>query len=103
MAPDLKESEVSRKKAALQETKSAFLKRKRNAEENHLSKRVLFPSLIGKVRRQRLRPWLINQINSGEIPGLIWIDKENMIFKIPWKHFGRPGVDMYLDALLFRR
>jgi len=58
---------------------------------------------IGKVRRQRLRPWLINQINSGEIPGLVWIDKENMIFKIPWKHFGRPGVDMYLDALLFRR
>jgi len=56
-----------------------------------------------KVRRQRLRPWLIAQINSGEIPGLVWLDKENMIFKIPWKHFGRPGVDMYLDALLFRR
>lgn len=55
-----------------------------------------------KVRRQRLRPWLINQINSGEIPGLVWLDKENMVFKIPWKHFGRPGVDMYMDALLFR-
>lgn len=56
-----------------------------------------------RVRRQRLRPWLIAQINSGEIPGLVWLDKENMIFKIPWKHFGRPGVDTYLDALLFRR
>lgn len=56
-----------------------------------------------KMRRQRLRPWLIAQINSGEIPGLVWLDKENMIFKIPWKHFGRPGVDTYLDALLFRR
>lgn len=52
--------------------------------------------------RQRLHPWLIDQINSGEIPGLEWINKEKMIFRIPWKHFGRPGVDEYNDAMLFR-
>ena len=52
--------------------------------------------------RQRLRPWLIDQINSGKTPGLEWIDPEKMIFKIPWKHFGRPGVDEYNDAMLFR-
>ena len=52
--------------------------------------------------RQRLRPWLIDQINSCEIEGLVWVDKEQLSFKIPWKHFGRPGIDEYKDALLFR-
>lgn len=53
--------------------------------------------------RQRLRPWLIDQINSGDIPGLEWLDKDDLSFKIPWKHFGRPGINEYEDALLFRR
>lgn len=52
--------------------------------------------------RQRLRPWLIDQINASEIEGLEWVDKEALSFKIPWKHFGRPGIDEYKDALLFR-
>jgi len=52
--------------------------------------------------RQRLRPWLMDQINEGKTPGLEWTDKANLIFKIPWKHFGRPGVDEYKDAMLFR-
>lgn len=52
--------------------------------------------------RQRLRPWLTDQINEGKTPGLEWVDKNQMIFKIPWKHFGRPGVDEYNDAMLFR-
>ena len=52
--------------------------------------------------RQRLRPWLTDQINEGKTPGLEWVDKVQMIFKIPWKHFGRPGVDEYNDAMLFR-
>ena len=38
--------------------------------------------------RQRMRPWLENRINSGEIPGLEWIDKTQLIFKVPWKHVG---------------
>ena len=38
--------------------------------------------------RQRMRPWLENRINSGEIAGLAWIDKTQLIFKVPWKHVG---------------
>ncbi|KAJ8303588.1 hypothetical protein KUTeg_019984 [Tegillarca granosa] len=39
--------------------------------------------------RQRLRPWLEAKINSGQIQGLKWIDKEQHIFKVPWKHGGK--------------
>ena len=51
--------------------------------------------------RQRLRPWLSDQIDSGNYPSLEWLDKEKMIFKIPWKHFGKPGVNDD-DAKIFR-
>ena len=39
--------------------------------------------------RQRLRPWLIAQINSGQIQGLCWLNEEHTKFKIPWKHAGK--------------
>ena len=53
--------------------------------------------------RQRLRPWLIEQINKGDIEGLVWLDQDNLTFKVPWKHFGRPGFNEREDAELFRR
>ena len=56
----------------------------------------------GHTNRQRLRPWLIDQINSGSYPGLRWIDQEQMIFQISWKHFGKPGVNEERDAKIFR-
>lgn len=39
--------------------------------------------------RQRLRPWIIYQLDNNTIPGLQWIDKQAMKFKIPWKHGGK--------------
>ncbi|XP_047140407.1 interferon regulatory factor 5 isoform X1 [Hydra vulgaris] len=53
-------------------------------------------------KKQKLKPWLLDQINSGKYPGLDWIDKSNQIFKIPWKHFGRPGEYDSNYAMLFR-
>ncbi|XP_051487104.1 interferon regulatory factor 1 isoform X2 [Apus apus] len=54
------------------------------------------------VSRMRMRPWLEMQINSNQIPGLIWINKDKMIFQIPWKHAAKHGWDMEKDACLFR-
>lgn len=43
---------------------------------------------VSKTKR-RLRPWLKTLIDSEEIPGLCWLDKEHAKFKIPWKHGGK--------------
>ena len=48
----------------------------------HASRRVSRTKL-------RLRPWLQALIDSQEIPGLRWLDKEHAKFKIPWKHGGK--------------
>uniref|UniRef100_A0A8D0L7F8 Interferon regulatory factor n=1 Tax=Sphenodon punctatus TaxID=8508 RepID=A0A8D0L7F8_SPHPU len=52
--------------------------------------------------RMRMRPWLELQINSKQIPGLLWIDKDEGIFQIPWKHAAKHGWDINKDACLFR-
>lgn len=39
--------------------------------------------------RQRMRPWLESKVESGQIPGLAWIDREKKIFRVPWKHGGK--------------
>ncbi|XP_038628585.1 interferon regulatory factor 1 [Tachyglossus aculeatus] len=52
--------------------------------------------------RMRMRPWLELQINSNQIPGLVWLNKEEMTFQIPWKHAAKHGWDINKDACLFR-
>lgn len=39
--------------------------------------------------RQRMRPWLESKVESGQIPGLAWIDRDRKIFRVPWKHGGK--------------
>ncbi|XP_036430768.1 interferon regulatory factor 2a isoform X6 [Colossoma macropomum] len=53
------------------------------------------------VDRQRMRPWLEEQINSAKIQGLQWVNKEEKIFQIPWMHAARHGWDLDKDAPLF--
>ncbi|XP_067850373.1 interferon regulatory factor 7 isoform X2 [Heptranchias perlo] len=48
---------------------------------------------MGKQRmnnqKPQLRPWLIEQINSGRYHGLCWLDQDRTTFRIPWKHASR--------------
>ncbi|XP_060782574.1 interferon regulatory factor 2a isoform X2 [Neoarius graeffei] len=53
------------------------------------------------IDRQRMRPWLEEQINSGKIQGLIWVNKEEKVFQIPWIHAARHGWELAKDAPLF--
>uniref|UniRef100_A0A3P8QJ94 IRF tryptophan pentad repeat domain-containing protein n=1 Tax=Astatotilapia calliptera TaxID=8154 RepID=A0A3P8QJ94_ASTCA len=55
------------------------------------------------VERMRMRPWLQEQIESCQIPGLKWLNKEKRIFQIPWMHAARHGWDLEKDAPLFMR
>ncbi|XP_068181703.1 interferon regulatory factor 2 [Antennarius striatus] len=55
------------------------------------------------VERMRMRPWLEEQINSCQIPGLKWVNEEKRIFQIPWMHAARHGWDLEKDAPLFMR
>ncbi|XP_013856506.1 interferon regulatory factor 2 [Austrofundulus limnaeus] len=55
------------------------------------------------VERMRMRPWLEEQIDSCQIPGLKWVNKEKRIFQIPWMHAARHGWDLEKDAPLFMK
>ncbi|CAL8358458.1 unnamed protein product [Merluccius merluccius] len=55
------------------------------------------------VERMRMRPWLEEQINSCQIPGLKWVNKERKTFQIPWMHAARHGWDLQKDAPLFMK
>ena len=37
-------------------------------------------------KRLRFRDWLIQRLDTGEIRGVQWIDRERGLFKIPWMH-----------------
>ncbi|XP_029971132.1 interferon regulatory factor 4a [Salarias fasciatus] len=50
----------------------------------------------------KLRQWLIEQIDSGRYPGLVWENDEKTIFRIPWKHAGKQDYNREEDAALFK-
>ena len=54
-------------------------------------------------QRQRFTPWLEQQIESGDIDGLEWIDKEIGIFKVPWVRVDNPEFELETHAELFKR
>ncbi|TRY54100.1 hypothetical protein DNTS_031151 [Danionella cerebrum] len=55
------------------------------------------------VSRMRMRPWLESRIDSNAIAGLIWVNKEQKMFSIPWKHAARHGWEVDKDACLFKQ
>ena len=44
---------------------------------------------IRPVERQPMKEWLIEHLDSGELAGLIWVDRTEGIFKIKWCHGSR--------------
>ncbi|KAL2098032.1 hypothetical protein ACEWY4_007239 [Coilia grayii] len=54
------------------------------------------------AERMRLRRWLEEQINSGLVEGLVWIDRDEKIFQIPWIHGSSSGWELDKDAPLFK-
>ncbi|KAM9311586.1 interferon regulatory factor 1 [Gastrophryne carolinensis] len=55
------------------------------------------------VARLRMRLWLEKQLESENIPGVRWLNKDEKIFQIPWKHGARHGWELEKDACLFQR
>ncbi|XP_052392422.1 interferon regulatory factor 1-like isoform X1 [Carassius gibelio] len=55
------------------------------------------------VSRMRMRPWLEVKIDSNTIAGLRWVNKEEKMFSIPWKHAARHGWEVDKDACLFKQ
>lgn len=51
--------------------------------------------------RLGLPEWLTEQVDSGKHQGVIWVDYEQRIFKVPWKHASRNGWESK-DVSLFK-
>ncbi|KAA8589371.1 hypothetical protein FQN60_012736 [Etheostoma spectabile] len=56
----------------------------------------------GSSGNGKLRQWLIEQVDSGKYPGLVWENEEKNIFRIPWKHAGKQDYNRDEDAALFK-
>ncbi|CAH3015087.1 unnamed protein product, partial [Porites evermanni] len=62
------------------------------------------PFVRRKAKQQQwFTPWLEQQIESGDIDGLEWIDKEIGIFKVPWVRADNPEFELETHAELFKR
>ncbi|KAM3940275.1 interferon regulatory factor 9 [Leptodactylus fuscus] len=51
---------------------------------------------------RKLKPWLLEQIESGKYPGLMWDDDKKTCFRIPWKHAGKQDFRHDEDAAIFK-
>lgn len=58
--------------------------------------------VIPEGKRLRMKDWLKIRIGNPRYPGLVWLDEEKQIFKIPWKHAALHGWDQNSDGALFR-
>ena len=53
--------------------------------------------------RQLMRPWLVERVDSGQVPGLEWHKRSENLIRIPWKHASRHGWSEGEDASLFKQ
>lgn len=59
-------------------------------------------AMTGGSGNGKLRQWLIEQVDTGKYPGLVWENDEKSIFRIPWKHAGKQDYNRDEDAALFK-
>lgn len=60
---------------------------------SQLDDNIASPAVDSGVHKKRLRSWLLDKLDTNDCPGCTWINKEQRIFKLTWKHYGRPGFD----------
>ncbi|XP_063310988.1 interferon regulatory factor 9 isoform X1 [Pelobates fuscus] len=51
---------------------------------------------------RKLKPWLVEQVESGKFHGLVWDDDKKTCFRIPWKHAGKQDFRHDEDAAIFK-
>nr|XP_012611454.1 interferon regulatory factor 9 isoform X2 [Microcebus murinus] len=57
----------------------------------------------GRVRcTRKLRNWVVEQVESGQFPGVCWHDTTKTMFRIPWKHAGKQDFREDQDAAFFK-
>lgn len=63
--------------------------------------RVIDRKPIRPLERQRMRPWLMELLNSNTCHQLVWYNKKDKTFRISWKHAAGQTFDPTADATLF--
>lgn len=38
------------------------------------------------TQKPRILPWLVSQLDGGQLEGVAWLDQSRTRFRIPWKH-----------------
>ncbi|XP_068818566.1 interferon regulatory factor 9 isoform X2 [Capricornis sumatraensis] len=57
----------------------------------------------GRMRcTRKLRNWVVEQVESGQFPGVCWEDAAKTMFRIPWKHAGKQDFREDQDAAFFK-
>lgn len=65
---------------------------------------ALLPRMAsGRARcTRKLRNWVVEQVESGQFPGVCWDDAAKTMFRIPWKHAGKQDFREDQDAAFFK-
>ncbi|KAK7805488.1 hypothetical protein U0070_023091 [Myodes glareolus] len=46
------------------------------------------------TQKPRILPWLVSQLDQGQLEGVAWLDESRTRFRIPWKHGLRQDAQM---------
>ncbi|GFR69683.1 interferon regulatory factor [Elysia marginata] len=58
---------------------------------------------VRPVDRQRMRPWLMELLDLGNVYGLNWTNRPQGVFQISWRHASRLGWNLETDGDVFER